>query len=82
MVKSEMMKILAVLTEVYPKFVVNEVKAQIFYELLGDLEYNILQTAVKKHMLLSEFPPTIAELRKQSVEIINPSLLLTAADAW
>jgi hypothetical protein len=82
MVKSEMMKILAVLTEVYPKFVVNEVKAQIFYELLGDLDYNILQTAVKKHMLLSEFPPTIAELRKQAVEISNPSLLMTAADAW
>jgi len=82
MVKSDMMKILAVLTQMYPKFEVNDIKAQIFFELLGDLEYNMLQTAVKKHMLLSEFPPTIAELRKLSVEITNPSMQVTAAEAW
>jgi hypothetical protein len=33
-------------------------------------------------MLTNEYPPTIAELRKQAVEIKNPSLQITAADAW
>lgn len=82
MVKSDMMKILAVLSEVYPKFEVNEVKAAVFYELLGDLEYKVVQSAVKKHMLVSEFPPTIAEIRKLAIEIKNPELQITAADAW
>lgn len=82
MVKSDMMKILAVLSEVYPKFEVNEVKAAVFFELLGDLDYKVVQSAVKKHMLISEFPPTIAEIRKLATEIKNPELQITAADAW
>jgi hypothetical protein len=82
MVKSEMMKLLAVISEVYPKFEVSDVKAAIFYELLGDMDYITLQTAIKKHMLISEYPPTIAELRKLATEIQNPTLQLTAADAW
>jgi len=82
MVKSEMMKLLTVLTEVYPKFEVNDIKAQVFYELLGDLDYSILQTAIKKHMLTNDYPPTIAELRKQALEIMNPSIQMTAAEAW
>jgi hypothetical protein len=82
MLKSDLLKIMTALAEVYPKFVVNEMKTNIFYDLLKDLEYPVLQTAVRKHMLLSEFPPTIADLRKLAVEIKNPSLQLTAAEAW
>lgn len=82
MLKSDLLKIMTALSEVYPKFGVNEMKTSIFYDLLKDLEYPVVQTAVKKHMLLSEFPPTIAELRKLAVEIMNPSLQITAADAW
>jgi len=82
MLKSDLLKIMTALAEVYPKFVVNEMKTNIFYDLLKDLEYPVLQTAVRKHILLSEFPPTIAELRKLAIEIKNPSLQLTAADAW
>ena len=82
MLKSELIKIITALSEVYPKFEVNEMKTSIFYDLLKDLEYSVVQAAVRKHMLLSEFPPTIAELRKLATEILNPSLQQTAADAW
>jgi hypothetical protein len=82
MVKSEVMKILAVISEMYQKFEVNEVKGQLFFELLGDLEYAVVQMAVKKYMLTSEFPPTVADIRKLAIEIINPDMLVTGADAW
>jgi hypothetical protein len=82
MLKSELIKIMTALSEVYPKFIANEIKTNIFYDLLKDLDYPLLQTAVKKHMLLSEFPPTIAELRKLATEIKNPVMQVTAADAW
>jgi hypothetical protein len=82
MLKSDLLKIMTALAEVYPKFVVNEMKTNIFYDLLKDLEYPVLETAVKKHIVTSEFPPTIAELRKLATEIKNPSLQVTAADAW
>lgn len=82
MLKSELIKIITALSEVYPKFEVNEMKTSIFYDLLKDLEYPVVQAAVRKHMLLSEFPPTVAEIRKLATEILNPSLQITAADAW
>jgi hypothetical protein len=82
MLKSELIKIMTALAEVYPKFIINEFKTNIFYDLLKDLDYVVLQTAVRKHMLLSEYPPTIADLRKLATEITNPSIQLTAAEAW
>ena len=77
-----MMKILTVLSEVYPKFEVNELKSNVFFELLEDIDYITIKAAAKKHMLISEFPPTIADLRKIATEITNPKSQLTAADGW
>lgn len=82
MLKSELLKIMTALSEVYSKFEINEMKTAIFYDLLKDLDYQVVQAAVRKHMLISEFPPTIADLRRLSTEIANPSLQVTAGEAW
>lgn len=42
-------------------------------ECLGDLDYKLILHAVKKTMLTSSYPPTIAEIRKNAIEIINPT---------
>lgn len=48
----------------------------------NDIPYEVVANAVKKVMLTSQFPPTVAEVRKQAVEMINPSTSKTALEAW
>jgi len=81
MTKGEVAKLLAVLAAAYPKFEVDEVKVQVWYEMLGDLEYSVANIAIKKLIMQNTFPPAIAEVRKAAIEISSPRGL-TAAEAW
>ena len=47
-----------------------------------DMPYDLVANAVKKTMLTSEYPPTIAEVRKQATEMIKPNTTKTAIEAW
>lgn len=51
-------------------------------ECLGDLDYRLVLEAVKKTMITSPYPPTIADIRKNAVEILKPSTQKTAIEAW
>lgn len=51
-------------------------------ECLGDLDYKLVLQAVKKTIIESPYPPTIHEIRKNAVEMINPSTQRTAIEAW
>lgn len=51
-------------------------------ECLGDLDYNIVLQAVKKSIIESPYPPTIHDIRKNAVEMINPTQQRTAIEAW
>ena len=51
-------------------------------ECLGDLDYNLVLQAVKKTIINSQYPPTIHEVRKNAMSIINPEPERTAIDAW
>lgn len=51
-------------------------------ECLGDLDYRIVLEAVKKSIIESSYPPTIHEVRKNAMELINPSIQRTAIEAW
>lgn len=51
-------------------------------ECLGDLDYNLVLQAVKKTIIESPYPPTIHDIRKNAVEMINPSMQKTAIEAW
>ena len=81
MTKGEVAKLLAVLAAAYPKFEVDDVKVQVWYEMLGDLDYAVASMAVKKIIMQNTFPPSIAEVRKAAIEISSPRVL-TAAEAW
>lgn len=41
----------------------------IWFALLGDLEYPVLNAAIQKYMLTNKFPPTIADLREIATTI-------------
>lgn len=51
-------------------------------ECLGDLDYKLVLQAVKKTIIESPYPPTIHDIRKNAIEIINPSVQKSAIEAW
>ena len=53
-----------------------------WYECLGDLDYKVVLQAVKKTIMESPYPPTIHEVRKNAIELINPTTQKTAIEAW
>ena len=50
-------------------------------ECLGDLDYRLVLQAVKT-IIESLYPPTIHEIRKNAVEMMNPTQTRTAIEAW
>lgn len=42
-------------------------------ECLRDLDYQLVLSAVKKTIIESPYPPTISEVRKNAIEMINPT---------
>ena len=44
-------------------------EVKIWYQLLGDLPYEVLNIAVQKYMTTERFPPTTADLRKITTEL-------------
>ena len=51
-------------------------------ECLGDLDYRLVLQAVKKTIIESPYPPTIHDIRKNAIELVNPSTKRTAIEAW
>ena len=54
----------------------------IWQECLGDLDYKLVLQAVKKTIIENSYPPTIHDIRKNAIEIANPSNNRSALDAW
>lgn len=53
-----------------------------WYECLNDLDYSLVLQAVKKTILQSPFPPTIHDVRKNAIEMVNPTNIRTPIEAW
>ena len=81
MTKGEVAKLLVVLAASYPKFEVDDLKVQVWHEMLGDLDYDVANIAIKKIIMLNTFPPAIGFVRNAASEIASP-MGLTAADAF
>lgn len=81
MTKIETAKLLAVLAAAFPRFEVDDLKVQVWHEMLGDLDYSLASLAIKKLILENTFAPAIAEVRKAVAEILNPDGM-TAAEGW
>ena len=75
------MKLLTVINAAFPNMKISEATVSVWYELLGDLDFRVAQTAVKKILLESPYPPTIADIRKSAVDVSVPRKL-SGAEAW
>lgn len=52
-------------------FLPSENSIKIWYSLLKDIPYNVLNIAIQKYMMSETYPPTIASLRKLSAELVK-----------
>lgn len=53
-----------------------------WHSCLEDLDYKLVLQAVKKTIIESPYPPTIHDIRKNAIELVNPSTKRTAIEAW
>lgn len=83
MTRNEIARILAIIAAAYPRFKVDTegITLNVWHEMLGDLDYNLAQMAVQKLIYESPYPPVIADVRKQVVEVIEKDKT-DAAMAW
>jgi hypothetical protein len=83
MKKTEIVKLLAIINTAFPNMQVTEAMVDLWYELLGDIDFITAQVAVKKLLLESPYPPAIADIRKQVAEITTPEEnKMDPAEAW
>ncbi|MDE4542283.1 replicative helicase loader/inhibitor [Thermoanaerobacterium sp. R66] len=85
MTLNETSRILSIIAAAYPRFQVDRagLTLQVWHEMLGDLDYRIVQMAVQKLILENPFPPAIADVRKLASEISTPKEeQLDPAEAW
>lgn len=77
--KAEFVKVFAVIKAAYPNSTImnNKETVEVWFELLGDLEYGLCMKAVREHIMNSEFAPTIAAIRKGCTREIE-----AFADSW
>ena len=83
MVISEVSKLFAVLAAAYSRFDADDIKLQLWYEMLKDIPYDVAQVLIKKHICESPYPPTISDIRESVVEITySEDGRLDAGGAW
>jgi hypothetical protein len=80
MTQKEMTLVLKMISEAYQNFELSEAKFEVWYELLGDLNFEVVKVAVEALIAQSSFVPTIADIRKKVLEIVNP--LPDASEAY
>ena len=64
-----------------PTFIPDQDAFNMWYALLGDLQYEVCMLAIKKFMLTNKFPPTVAEIRELAANVQNGDPL-TWGESW
>lgn len=52
-----------------------------WFEMFKNEDEQLFSEAIAKHIMVSNFPPTISSIREQMIEVATPNQL-TAADSW
>lgn len=83
MTRAEFSNIVKGMKAIYtdPKFIPDGTAMEVWYALFKGDDYQLVQTAVQRHMLTVKFPPTPAEIREQMVQLTTPKAL-NEEEAW
>jgi hypothetical protein len=80
MKESEVVKLLAIISAAWPSFELTEVRMQVWSQALADIDYAAGTTAVMRVLETSEFPPTVAAIRRAAIPA--RCMIPTADEAW
>lgn len=71
--ETEFAKITMALKTFYPRenLLQNKETVALWFDMLGDLPYEIVEIAIKKWVATNKWSPSIAEIRKEAAEIIH-----------
>lgn len=81
MEKQECAVLVGMIASAYPSWKPTQETVAVYVELLVDLEVKEAQKALRSLLMASEFPPSVATIRKKVLEDRN-ELPLTKSDAW
>lgn len=70
--KKEVVQIAQLITTAYPNATFPKEKLELWAEMLGRYEYEEVQSNAKKHILQSEYAPTIADLVRKPADPEQP----------
>ena len=73
-------KLVAVLKGAYPRQQVTADTVKTYAHFLGDIDWDLGEAAVLRHIGTNQYWPSIAEIRKAVAEMVNP--LPSAEEAW
>ena len=79
--KQECAVLVGMIASAYPSWKPTQETVTVYVELLQDLDMEESHLAVRRLLMASEFPPTVASIRKKVLEQID-GLPLTKSDAW
>lgn len=73
MEKEQFIVLAKALKSAYSKadFLPDDKAIKVWFAMLQDIPYEILNLAIQKHIMTNTFPPTIAELRSASADIVT-----------
>lgn len=64
-----------------PKFLPDQYAFDVWFSLLKDLPYDATSAAVQQYMLTQKFPPSIAEVRKKTTDMLTEQVA-DSGEAW
>ena len=79
--KQECAILVGMIASAYPSWKPTQETVAVYVELLADLDKNEAQNALRSLLMASEFPPSVAAIRKKVLEQMD-GLPLTKNDAW
>ena len=84
MTKKEFANLVKGMKAIYadPKFIEGDYALEVWYNFFKDDDYMVVQAAIQKYMANSEFPPTVAGIRKYLVDITDASNDMSEGYAW
>jgi hypothetical protein len=88
MTKEEIMKLLAIIHSSFPNHYKNfdemmlKLSVQMWHKAFEDQSFPVVFGAVSKYILSHKFPPTIADIREEVVNMVNPKAMKSSQEAW
>ncbi|HHY95889.1 MAG TPA: hypothetical protein GX513_12915 [Firmicutes bacterium] len=81
MKRAETVQLLAFITAFYPDWKLTEATIEAWHEMLHDLEFDVVKTAIKRVISRKRFLPTVAEIREETANLLQPEIM-SGEEAW